>query len=384
MCEEYNIRVNPKKCEFFRDKTEFCGHTVDKEGLHKTEEKIKAIVDAPEITNVSQLRSFLGLVQYYARFFEELVYHSTSSPSAIEKEWKWTAKCQAAVNKVKSMITSDLALMNYDPAFSLILACDASVYGLGAVLSHKLPDGSERPIAFPSRTLNSAEVNDSQIDMEATSIVWGVKKFNTYLYGNEFTLITDHKPLISIFSPKKALSATTGTRLQRYALFLSGYVYNIQYKKTKAHGNCDSLSQIPLPEIEVHMVDFMDLYLNSLMNNLPVTSSQIANETRNDPILSQVYEIIFNRHFPSYSATTELKPFLSRNKELRLHQGCIMWGTRVIVPDVLWKQVLQELHQGHVSIVKMISLARSYVWWPNIDSELETVAMSCMGCMENK
>ena len=264
---------------------------VDKEGLHKIEENIRAIVDAPEITNVSQLRSFLGLVQYYARFLKNLstILHPLYQLLKKNAKWKWTEKCQAAVNKVKSMITLDLVLMNHDPAFPLILACDASAYDLSADLSHKLPDGSERPVAFASRTLNSAEVNYSQIDKEATSIVWGVKKFNTYLYGNDFTLITDHKLLIFIFNPKKAPSATTGTRLQRYALFLSGYVYNIQYKNTKAYGNCDCLLRIPLPETEVHMVDVTDLYLNSLMNNLPVSSSQIANKTRNDPILSQVF-----------------------------------------------------------------------------------------------
>ena len=77
-------------------------------------------------------------------------------------------------------------------------------------------------------------------------IVWAVKKNNFYLNGKKFTLITDHKPLTTIFSPEKGISTTTAAWLQRYALFLAGYLYDIKYKNTKSHGNCDSLSCLPL------------------------------------------------------------------------------------------------------------------------------------------
>lgn len=122
--------------------------------------------------------------------------------------------------------------MNYNPELPILLACDSSSYGVGAVLSHRLPDGSYRPIAFASRSLNSVEKNYSQTEKEALALVWGVKKFNIYLYGRKFTLITDHRPLTSIFNPSKAVSSTTANRLQRYAIFLAGYQYDIQFKST--------------------------------------------------------------------------------------------------------------------------------------------------------
>ena len=120
---------------------------------------------------------------------------------------------------MKQLITSDIVLTHYYPELPITLASDASSFGLGCVLSHIMPDGTERPIAFASRTLNSAEKQYSQIDKETLSIVWSVKKFELYLVGRHFTLITDHRPLLSIFSPRKGVNSTTAARLQRYALF---------------------------------------------------------------------------------------------------------------------------------------------------------------------
>ncbi len=162
------------------------------------------------------------------------------------RKWEWTEKCEEAVNEVKCLITSDIILTHYNPELPVKIACDASSYGLGCVLSREMPDGTERPISFASRTLNAAEKNYSQIDKEALGIVCGVKRFHLYLYGRHFKLITDHKPLLTILSPSKGTNATTAARLQRYALFLAGHDYTIEYKNTKCHGNCDSLSRLPM------------------------------------------------------------------------------------------------------------------------------------------
>ncbi len=193
--------------EFFTEKITFCGHDIDSEGLHKATDKTAAMVNAPRAQSVAEVRSFLGLVNYYHKFPPNLATISHSLNQMLESnyhdQWNWTDQCEEAFSQVKVMIASDLVLTHYDPDLPLQLACDASPVGIGAVLSHVMADGTERPIAFASRSLSKAERNYAQIDKEALATVWGVKKFHNYLFGRNFTLLTDHEPLTSIFHPSK-------------------------------------------------------------------------------------------------------------------------------------------------------------------------------------
>lgn len=145
--------------------------------------------------------------------------------------FNWTANCQKSFSELKAEIAGGRVLTPFDETLPLVLATDASPTGLGAVLSHIMPDGAERPIAFASRTLNSAERNYSQLDREATAIVWSFKKFFHYCYGRKFTLITDNQPLLRIFHPDKNLPSTSAIRLLHYASYISGFQYNIKHRK---------------------------------------------------------------------------------------------------------------------------------------------------------
>ena len=161
---------------------EYLGHCIDREELHTTSE-IEAIQLAPRPKNQHQLRSFLGLVQYYGKFIPNLA--SLLSPLNVflkkDTERKWMAESEQAFVQTKEMLSSATIFAHYDPILPLHLAADASVYGAGAVISHVYPDGSEQPIGYASRALTASEKNYTQIEKEALSLIFGVCKFHQYL-----------------------------------------------------------------------------------------------------------------------------------------------------------------------------------------------------------
>ena len=186
------------------------------------------------------------------------------------------------------------------------MPADASAYGVGAVISHVFPDGSERPIAFASRTLPSSEKNYAQLEKEALSLIFGVKKFHQYLYGRKFTLITDHKPLTAILGPKKGIPSLAAARLQRWALLLSAYEYEIKYKPTDNHKNADGLSRLPL-RTEEAVPDKVSIFNVTQVQALPVTFRSIQKATRRDKILSKVLEYV-QQGWPE-QVTVETEPY---------------------------------------------------------------------------
>ncbi len=151
--EQNGLRMKQSKCAFLQASTEYLGHRVDAEGLHTLPSKVEAIINAPEPTNVQQLRSFLGLLNY-GKFISNLatIIHPLNQLLRHDARWKWDATCTQAFAKAKQALTSSKVLVHYDPSLPITLAGDASAYGIGAVISHTMPDGSERPIAFASRT----------------------------------------------------------------------------------------------------------------------------------------------------------------------------------------------------------------------------------------
>nr|XP_039270990.1 uncharacterized protein K02A2.6-like [Styela clava] len=383
--QQYNLKVNKSKTEFFKNSVEFCGYKVDCNGLHKTDAKIKAIRDAPRPENVSQVRSFIGMVNYYQRFIPNLssVLYPLNCLLRANCRWKWTKYCEKAFLEAKKLMTSSTVLTHYDPSLTLKLASDASQYGLGAVMSHVMKDGSERPIAFASKSLTETQRKYSQIEKEALAIIWGVKKFYCYVCGRKFTLVTDHRPLTSIFHPNKGIPATTAARLQRYALFLAGLDYEIEFKPTAKHCNADGLSRMPLQAQENETEDdITDATVNSfaICDSLPITCKQVRNQTCCDADLMEVYDSVMKGWSLFQSQKPSIKPYYFHKREITAHDGCLMWGSRVIIPNSLRSRLLKELHDGHVGIVKMKSLARSYFWWPGLDKDIENMIKNCNDC----
>ena len=191
------MRLKKDKCAFLLPSVTYLGHIISAQGLHTEDSKVKAIVDAPAPRDVTELRSFLGLVNYYAKFLPDLATVLSPLYALLQHatEWKWGQKQREAFKHVKNLLQSGRVLVHFDDRLPLVLSCDASPYGLGAVLAHRMPDGSERPVGFASRTLAKAERNYSQLDKEALAIIFAIKRYHQYLYGRHFEIKTDHKPL---------------------------------------------------------------------------------------------------------------------------------------------------------------------------------------------
>ena len=382
--ESRNMRVKRSKCKFNRPSVDYLGHIIDEEGIHPTDEKVTAIMDAPQPSNVSELKSYLGLLNYYNRFLENLstLLHPLHELLRADHSWKWTAECEEAFCNSKTLLlTNKNLLVHYDTKKPLRLACDASAYGLGAVISHVMPNGEERPIAFASRTLSSSEKAYAQVEKEALGIIFGVKRFHKYLYGRKFTLMTDHKPLVTIFGPKSGIPTLAAARMQRWALILQAYQYDIEYRRSDDHGNADALSRLPIKTDSE--TEEPNIFYFTYANQLPVSARDIAESTRKDIVLSKVLDFSMNG-WPNFNKEDSLKPYFQRKTELSVEQGCVLWGLRVVIPEFYQAQLLNELHEQHHGICRMKSLARSYLWWPGLDSDVESLVQSCDICQTMK
>ena len=386
--EQAGLRLNQGKCSFLQPNLEYLGHVIDSTGKHPTQDKVRAIKEAPSPRNVTELRSFLGMITYYSKFLSNLSSKLTPLYTLLRKNqrWSWGTKEETAFQLAKDALQTDAVLVHYDSSKPLILACDASQYGIGAVLSHKMENGQERPIAYVSRTLNPAEKRYSQLDKEALAIVSGVKKFHNYLYGRNFIIESDHKPLFYLFHQAKPIPQMASARIQRWALTLAAYNYSIRYKEGKTLCNADALSRLPCtlttstdstaaPAELIHLIEHLD--------STCISAANIQDGTTKDPLLSQVRRFI-QLGWPEESPGPDYKVYFSKKQELSVLDGCILRGSRVLVPLQYRKSVLEELHRAHPGVTKMKGLARSYVWWPRMDLEIEALVKECTQCQESR
>lgn len=213
--EDFGLRIKPSKCEFALREIVYLGCVINKNGIMPDPARVEAISNLPEPTNLTELRSFLGAVNFYKKYINGL--HNLRSPldNLLKKDtpWVWDSTCQRSFNQLKKALSSKVLLTHYNPHLEIIISSDASNKGIGACIQHRMTDNTIRPIAYASRSYQPAERNYSQIEKEALSIIFAVKKFHKFIFGRKFTLQTDHKPLLSIFGSKKGIPVYTVSQL---------------------------------------------------------------------------------------------------------------------------------------------------------------------------
>lgn len=208
------------------------------------------------------------------------------------------------------------------------------------------------------------------------AIIFGIKKFHKFIFGRNFILVTDHQPLKVIFDPSKIISVMSASRLVRWNVILSAYNYTIEYRRGSDLKEADALSRLPLndaTDVESAVNSF------NLVDEIPLSSREIGEWSQKDPELIKVKDFCL-RGWPNKVQEEWLRPFFRRRNEISVEGSCLMIGSRVIVPKVLRKRVLELIHTDHIGIVRCKMLARSAVWWPGLNEEIEEQISKCRVC----
>ena len=379
--ESVGLKLNKEKCVFMAPSIEYLGHQMDKDGLHPTDEKVTCIKQAPTPSTITELKAFMGLLNYYGKFIPKLATVLAPLYRLLQKDtkWNWGRDQQEAFKCAKDLLQSSTLLVHYDPKRQLVLTCDASPFGVGAVVAHIMDDGSERPVGYASRSLSQAEKGYSQLDKEALAIVFGVTKFNSYLYGRLFTIYSDHKPLMYFFGEHKGIPTMASARVLQWAVTLSAYQYSIRYKPGSEVCHADALSRLPIPSSDTDCIPGSIIGLIDFMSSTPMSSELVKKHTQRDPVLSRVCQFVL-KGWTEKKLGEPFFPYESRKYELSVQDGVLLWGSRIVVPPRMRSCVLDELHETHQGIVKMKGLARGYVRWPGMDSDIEKLVKSCNTC----
>ena len=239
------LKLRPSKCHFVKQEVRYLGHTVTPDGLKPNDDQLLAVKGYPPPQNVKELRRFLGLASYYRRFIKQFakIAHPLHALTCKGAEFAWTEECQIAFDNLKGKLVTApvLAFPNFDKSF--VLETDASIKGLGAVLSQQQEDGQLHPVAFASRALSQQEKNYSVTDLETLAVVWAVSHFHAYLYGHDVEVRTDHSAVKAVLSAP----SPNGKHARWWSKVYSSGVraVTIIHRAGKENLNADALSRNP-------------------------------------------------------------------------------------------------------------------------------------------
>ena len=395
------LKLKPKKCHFVRQSIEYLGHVITPEGLLPNPHQAEAVKNFPVPTSVTGVRQFLGLASYYRRFIRNFAriaspLHSLTRKSA---EFQWTDECQSAFDHLKDKLTTApiLAYPNFDLPF--VLETDASIQGLGAVLSQKQSDGLLHPVAYASRSLLPTERNYGISELETLAVVWGIQHFHAYLYGHHVTVVTDHTAVKAILQSP----SPNGKHARWWTKIFSCGVgkVDIVYRPGKDNDRADALSRNPLPsdgqvvddELQVARVEAtgQPVDIPSLLESEPFStgSSNFASHQRKDPELSTIIKYLEDKELPddeklSKQVVLRAAQFSMDNSVLHYVDPKTGSPGRVVVPSHLREQLMAECHggvmSGHFSGNRLYNTLRRTWWWDTMYRDSMESARNCAEC----
>ncbi|KAL9953715.1 hypothetical protein ACROYT_G041171 [Oculina patagonica] len=377
---EANLKLNPEKCHIRQEAVPYIGHVLTKDGLIADPEKIRAVQEMRQPQNAKELRTFLGFMQYLAKFMPNMADVSSPLRQLLEKEveWHWEKEQEESFQKLKLMASSTPVLGFYDPDKPVTLSVDASSKGLGAVVLQE-----DKPIAYASRALTSTQEKYAQIEKETLAIVYGAQKFHQYLYGKQVTVQSDHKPLEVILN--KPLHQAP-LRLQKMMLSLQRYDLKVKFKPGAEMNLADALSRAFLPETKETLVPDLEVNEVNLTAHLPISPErylELQKATANDSVMQVLQDIVLEG-WPDKRAEVPLaiRQYWTFREEISCIDGPLFKGQKLIVPHALRAQMLEKIHESHQGIVKSKQHARDLLFWPGMMTQIEEQVAKCFKCSQ--
>jgi hypothetical protein len=374
---ESGLTINPKKCQLNRPEVEFFGFVFNQHGYSPAPEKVAELSQMPTPSNTAELRSFLGMAQYSARFIPGFSTLSEPLRRLTKKDcpWCWTPAQTKAFKAIKESLQTASANAYFDPNKETTVYVDASPVGLAAILTQE-----EKTIICASRALSPVEQRYSQTEREALAIVWACEHLHIYLCGSPFTIVTDHQPLTSIW-----LKPDPPLRIARWGLRLQGYSVNIVYQPGSSNP-ADYLSRHPRQcSKPTRQSKRAEEYVHAVVTSSTPKSlslQEIAVATENDDTMKTVIECVSRsaKHIPHREFQTIKNELSTYQSE---HGTVLLRDRRIVIPESLQSRVIELAHIGHQGICKTKALLRSKVWFPRLDKAVEDTISTCIACQAN-
>ena len=377
LLQEAGYTVNPSKCEWAVQETEWLGHWLTPDGIRPLPSKIKGILAIAPPTTPKQVRSFLGMVNYYndsfprrAEILAPISALSHVSPSAFASHW--TTECDEAFKKIKALIAQDVLLYYPDPNKKFIIEPDASKTQLGSVIYQLGDNGKRLPVAFFSRKLTPAQTRYPASDLEALCITETFEEYRSILLGAPIEVRTDHMNLT-----RRNLKST---RLLHWRLLLEEFAPEFTYLRGEDNVTADTLSRLPLdPSLIPNDNEIDDVLKESLLfyptevEDFPLTLENIQQQQQNDPAMLPLAD----------DDAFELQTFngleLISRRDANGH-----W--RIVIPEALIHPTLVWYHGilGHAGTNRLATTIRNHLWFPSIDRRVQEFVNSCAICQHNK
>lgn len=360
------MKLKAKKCEIGSDSVIFLGHRLSKEGISVVESKVEAITSWPLPRNPSDVRTFLGLVNYYRRFIKDCGKIARPLVELTKKNnvWKWGATQYRAFAQLQKALVDPPVLAVPQHGIPYRLDTDASDTTVGSVLSQ-----NERPIAYFSKSLTKSQQNYSVTERELLAVILSVQRFRHYVLGSELEIVTDHSAILGLIN-----NPTVSGRLARWQCILSEFDFRLTHRKGNHHQNADALSRRPRPNQE----EIQEAYV---LRSVPVRWTEAITDEKFRPVVH------FLRTGIADASTSALRRRIRvRSRRFTIQDGKLLYldvddALKIVVHHGDALGLAKEYHEaGHFGRDITVTNLRRIYWWPTMTRDVKSVIAACKSC----